>query len=157
MPVETLFFGLVLIGLLGALSWRDLTDYRLPNWATGLLAVTGLLQSALVGVPPIAEALMAAALAGLALTSVLVVYKRFRGVDGLGIGDIKLVAAGTLWFGLAGIGPMLLIATATAGLFALHKAWRKGAFNVQERIPFGPFLAIGIFAAWVLVQTAPQL
>ncbi len=73
-------------------------------------------------------------------------YLRFRGIEALGLGDVKLMAAGGAWIGPAGIGPALLVA-ALATLTAVGIARLCGRpLDLATRIPFGPGLALGLYA-----------
>ena len=72
-------------------------------------------------------------------------FKRLRGVDGLGFGDVKLM----LPLGFL-TGPWLLPLTVlAAGLsalaFALPSAFLRGSDLRCLRVPFGPFLCLGAF------------
>lgn len=138
-------FGLALLGFLIVLSWTDIKTYRLPNKWTFPLMGLGLLQGYL------AEDLKAR-LIGLVLGYAVFVaieygFKALRGKDGLGRGDAKLLAAGGAWCGWMGLPFIVLIASGFGLLAALMPSVRKSAEN--GRIPFGPFLAFGIFMVWV--------
>jgi leader peptidase (prepilin peptidase)/N-methyltransferase len=74
-------------------------------------------------------------------------YFAFRGIQGLGLGDVKLLAAAGIWVGVAGLPMLLTVATATAlvcaGLMQLGGRQLTG----QTSMSFGPFLAIGLLFA----------
>ena len=60
------------------------------------------------------------------------------------------MAAGGAWVGAAGIGPALLIAAlSTLGAAGIAYLFGRGP-SLTSRIPFGPGLALGIFA-WTLL------
>ena len=78
-----------------------------------------------------------------------IIYRWRTGKDGLGLGDVKLVAAMGAWSGAAVI-PMTMVLSAATGLIwglfiTRHKPWAR------RRIAFGPFLVVG-YAASVLVS-----
>jgi leader peptidase (prepilin peptidase) / N-methyltransferase len=77
-------------------------------------------------------------------------YGRLRGRTGLGLGDVKFIAAAMPWIGLAQLPLMVLIASigalATVGLLRLS-GHRVGS---ETRLPFGPFLALGLHGAQLL-------
>jgi leader peptidase (prepilin peptidase)/N-methyltransferase len=77
-------------------------------------------------------------------------YRWLRGFDGLGFGDVKFVAAGTLWIGIDGIPGLLLIAviSALASLLILRSEGHD--LNGKQAIAFGPHLAVGLWWIWVL-------
>lgn len=126
----------------------------LPNKLNALVALSGAAQSLALGRPSLMDALIAGALAGALLLAVAKAYEHARGVEGLGLGDVKLAAAGAVWTGVGGIGPMLLAATASCAAALLCRAALRGGFDPHERFAFGPFLAMGVFAAWLLAQWA---
>ena len=77
-----------------------------------------------------------------------IIYKihfTLTGKEGLGFGDIKLLAALGAWIGWKLI-PLVLFLAAVFGLiYALSIMFIK-KININESIPFGPFLAL---SAWV--------
>jgi leader peptidase (prepilin peptidase)/N-methyltransferase len=79
-------------------------------------------------------------------------YFDFRKVQGLGLGDVKFLAAAGIWVGVAGLPVLLLVATLSAlicaGLIRLSGRRLTG----QTSLSFGPFLAIGLLFALGLQQ-----
>ena len=142
--------GLTLASILMMLVAVDLRERLLPDWLNALLALCGLLQCLLTGLPPLADALLGASLGGALMLVVALGYQKFRGISGLGLGDVKLVAAGMLWLGPQWLGPMLLIATLSALAWMLGLAGWHRQLNPREPFAFGPFLAIAILGCWGL-------
>ena len=140
----TLLFGLVLLGTLIVLSWTDIKQYRLPDKFTFPLIALGLAEGFLEG--DLKARLIGMALGYLAFLSIEYGFKALRGKDGLGRGDAKLLAAGGAWCGWMGLPFIVLIASGFGLLAALMPSVRRSAEN--GRIPFGPFLALGIFMVW---------
>jgi leader peptidase (prepilin peptidase)/N-methyltransferase len=79
-------------------------------------------------------------------------YRWLRGFDGLGFGDVKFVAAGTLWVGMEGVPGLLLIAVASALISLLILKSEGHQLEGKQAISFGPHLAIGLWWIWVLGQ-----
>jgi leader peptidase (prepilin peptidase) / N-methyltransferase len=77
-------------------------------------------------------------------------YRWLRGYDGLGFGDVKFVAAGTLWVGAEGIPGLLLIAVLSALVSLLILRTQGQDLNGKQAISFGPHLAVGLWWVWVL-------
>jgi leader peptidase (prepilin peptidase)/N-methyltransferase len=77
----------------------------------------------------------------------------FRKYQGLGLGDVKLLAASGIWIGLAGVPVQLLVGScaALAAAGGLHLAGRT--MTRQTSLPFGPFLALGLLVTLVFEQT----
>jgi len=154
------FAGVLLVGwspsLLGvlylaavspALTRIDLTEHRLPNRLVlpGYAAATATVvlawaTTALVPLP--------ALVAGVAYFAFLLLLNL---VGGMGMGDVKLggvlgLILGTISADAAMLGPMLaFLSGGVAALVLLIVRRRRGT-----RMPFGPFLLLGFWAALVL-------
>jgi leader peptidase (prepilin peptidase) / N-methyltransferase len=146
--------SLVLLCL--ASLWLAVTDLRfgvIPNWLNLAIAVAGLGRAALVGG---SAAALAAACEGLAVGAVLwllrYLFFRWRKYHGLGLGDVKLVAASGIWIGIAGVPVQLLIASLSALLAAGLLRLSGHLMTRQSSLPFGPFLALGLLTAFALQQ-----
>jgi leader peptidase (prepilin peptidase) / N-methyltransferase len=73
-------------------------------------------------------------------------YFVLRKIQGLGLGDVKFLAAATPWVGIAGV-PMLLLIAALSALLAIGGAQLAGQrLTRQTSLPFGPFLAFGLLS-----------
>lgn len=145
------------------LALIDLDTFLLPDGLTLGLMALGLLVSALgaIAVSPL-QSLAGAVLGYGLLASVAWVYRHWRGREGLGLGDAKLLAAMGAWLG-PWILPMLLWMAALMGLmWGLIWRWR-GHAREDGAFPFGPSLALAglltalwpnaweMMAAWLLV------
>ncbi len=76
-------------------------------------------------------------------------YLRWRGIDGFGLGDVKLMAAAGAWLGPEG--SLHVMATASVAailLLSAIRSWRDGD-SYAAGLPFGPFLALGIWTFWL--------
>ena len=78
-------------------------------------------------------ALRAAAIA-LPFLALMIGYRRWRGRDGLGLGDIKLAAVAGAWLGLATIFAVIELATLSA----------LGAYFVERIFPQAPAESDGV-------------
>lgn len=65
-----------------------------------------------------------------------------RKVEGLGLGDVKMMALVGAFLGVGGALTTLFIGTVLAASFALPSLL-SGRLSLQHRLPFGPFLALG--------------
>jgi leader peptidase (prepilin peptidase) / N-methyltransferase len=132
--------GLAFVLLFAALV--DLRTHLIPDIASFSLIAAGLAFAFWQGgVDPLAAHTLAAAIGFCAFWAIGALYHRWRGVDGLGLGDAKLLAAGGAWCGLMGLA---WIACAGALLTLAFTRGRPGA------APFAPGLAAAIFAVWWL-------
>jgi leader peptidase (prepilin peptidase)/N-methyltransferase len=135
-------------------------DFRqgiIPNWLNLAIAFGGLARSAVL------DGLGAAALAGCeglivgAIVWVLRwVYFRWRNQHGIGLGDVKLLAASGIWIGVAGVPLQLLVASLTALGAAVVLRIAGHTMTRQTSLPFGPFLALGLLIALSIQESGGQ-
>ena len=132
------------------LGWIDARTFRLPDVLTLPLILAGLGEAAWL--EPASLTLRAAAAAGcFALLYLLsVTYRRLRGRDGLGLGDAKLLAAGGAWAGPTALPFLLFSAAVLALLYVLALRLAGTRLTAAAKIPFGPFIAMAIWLAWLL-------
>ena len=136
----TLWADCVLGWTLLALACIDWTYLRLPDVLTLPLLLAGLAATAALEPAAAPDHAAAAALGYIALRLLAKGYRLWRGRDGLGGGDAKMLAASGAWVGLAGLGPVILVA-ALAGI-ALAML-RGGPLRGTTVVPFGTVLALG--------------
>jgi leader peptidase (prepilin peptidase)/N-methyltransferase len=74
-------------------------------------------------------------------------YFTFRKIQGLGLGDVKFLAAAGIWVGVAGLPILLVVAALTALVCAGIMQLAGRQLSGQTAISFGPFLAIGLLFA----------
>jgi hypothetical protein len=102
MIAATLLVLLALAGL--ALAWIDLRWGIIPDWLNLLIACAGL---AWAWLSDSWDGMLAATIEALIIGTVVFAFRwlyfRFRGRHGLGLGDVKLLAASAIWIGVAGI------------------------------------------------------
>ena len=100
------------------------------------------------------EHVLALILAGGCFYIIRLVYRQYRGRQGLGLGDVKLMIAAGAWTGLLGISYVILLASIGALVYAaLVQFTGRRAINATSVIPFGVFLAPSIWVIWALIQT----
>lgn len=134
----------------------DLRRRIIPNGLNLALLVAGL---AVAGIrDPSPDVVLArgteAALAFALGWSLRALYARLRGRTGLGLGDVKFLGAATAWTGLEAVPILILIASVTA-LAAVGLAVLAGRrVGATTRLPFGPFLALGLHAALFFTPVA---
>ncbi|HEV7407058.1 MAG TPA: A24 family peptidase [Bradyrhizobium sp.] len=148
-------FGAFLALLMAAIAVTDNSRYIIPNELTAAAFALALLRAGTVG--PDADwlgvvwaALRAAAIA-LPFLALMIGYRRWRGRDGLGLGDIKLAAVAGAWLGWATIFAMIELATLSAlGAYIVNGYFRKRPLKATEFLPFGLFLAPAIWLGWLI-------
>ena len=134
-----------------ALACIDWTHLRLPDALTLPLLLAGLTATAVLDPDAAPDHAAAAAIGYLALRLVGAGYRAWRGRDGLGGGDAKMLAAAGAWVGIAGVGPTILMA-ALAGIAVT--ALRGGGMRATTVVPFGTFLAMGTWLTRLYFQAA---
>ncbi len=77
------------------------------------------------------------------------IYRRWRGQDGLGWGDVKLAAAAGAWVGWEAMPSMILIAALFGIAAVLLRRWLRKT-SMEESIPFGPALAAATWVLWLV-------
>ncbi len=149
-PVALALFGSALGWVLLALSAIDWRHWRLPDALTLPLLVLALGWTAWWEPDALADHALAAASGWLGIAVLAAAYRRVRGRPGLGLGDAKLLGAGGAAIGLEGLGPCLLLAALLGIALALARHGRRA--GRASAVPFGPALALAIFASWLLEQ-----
>ena len=147
-----LWISCILGWMLLALAATDILYFLLPDMLTLPLIAGGLLVNAGLDARLLADqglgAHLIGAAAGYAFIRILrFVYSRLRGREGMGLGDAKLFAAAGAWVSWQGLPSVLVIAS----LFALAAAlvWRGRKIEAAQKVPFGAFLALGLWVIWL--------
>jgi leader peptidase (prepilin peptidase)/N-methyltransferase len=148
-------FGAFLALLMLAIAVIDCRRYIIPDELTAAAFALALLRAGTVGpdadwLGVIWAALRGAAIA-LPLLALMIGYRRWRGRDGLGLGDIKLAAVAGAWLGWATIFAAIELATLSAlGAYFINARLRKRPLKATEFLPFGLFLAPAIWLGWLI-------
>ena len=144
MPVIAIF-TLVLLGLLLAISYIDFKEMRIPDILSVMLLAGGMTFWIVTARENLSTQIFGGVGTAAALWLIRIGHTRLTGRIGLGLGDVKMAGAGAVW-----INPLLLpffvfSASASGLLYALLVAKPdKGG-----RLPFAPFLAIGLLSCWM--------
>ena len=147
LPSAMLLPGVVFGWTLLLLSILDFKTMRLPDSITLPLLAGGLLTAAILTPGQLTDHLLGAVCGYASLAVLAISYQALRGRVGLGGGDAKLFAAIGAWTGWLGL-PSVLLISGIAGLaYALARG--RGRVSAQERIPFGPALALGGWIVWL--------
>jgi leader peptidase (prepilin peptidase)/N-methyltransferase len=146
-----LFFTMALI------TWIDRRHFIIPDMLSLPAIAIGLLASAIIAPygdwsGAVTEGLAGAVIGGGTLLLVRATYFRLRGIEGLGLGDVKLAAAAGAWLGPAALAPACLVAALAGILGMLLQAAVSGreALTARSPVPFGSFIAPVIFAFWMI-------
>lgn len=152
-----LLAGWLLLSWLIPLTLIDLDRLWLPEslcrWGLLLgLAATLLLgwsQSGVLARELLFHHLVAAGVGLVGFELVSALGERLIGKPALGLGDAKLAAMLGAWLGLTGLGLTVILAVFSGALVGLAGRL-SGRLGRQQPFPFGPFLAGGGAAVWLL-------
>ena len=135
--------------LLLALALLDARHGWLPDRLTLALALAGA-AAGLAGLPPgLADRLIGGGAGFILFALIRHGYRRLRGREGMGGGDVKLFGAIGLWLGWR-ILPMVLLGAAMAGLlWSFADMVRGKPLKASSSVPLGTFLALAAWAGWV--------
>ncbi len=145
-PMGPLVFArLILVSILIVLFGIDLEHQILPNVITLPGIIVGLLFS-LVAPPGITAALIGAVLGGGILYAIAAGYYLWRREEGMGMGDVKMLAMLGAFLGWRAVLVTLIVASFTGALVGLGMmALQRG--GMKYALPFGTFLALGAVVA----------
>ncbi len=163
-PTVELITPLLFVLQYGALGWQPLLPARiafacallvlaaidlrhriLPNVVTLPGTVLGLILSLGLEPGPV-DALAGAAVGAGVPLAIAVGYRRLRGVEGLGMGDVKMLAMIGAWLGWQAALLTLLLASLLGSLAGLT-ILASGRGDARYPLPFGSFLAVAAFAS----------
>jgi leader peptidase (prepilin peptidase)/N-methyltransferase len=142
----TIFLGWALLALvLMDIRYLVLADVIvLPVLAMGIATSFAISQAQGIA------ALAGAALGGGASFAVREAYRWLRKREGLGLGDVKLLAAAGAWVASQGLPSVVLIASVLALAVTFPILWAQGNRPAgQVRVPFGAFIAVGLWVVWL--------
>ena len=145
--VQTLLFLAISVQLIW-ISYSDIKSRLIPDTAIVLVCALGLASLYFKGSNlglSIGFALLIYAL----LWGFGEVYFRIKGLEGLGIGDAKLIAAGSLLVQPAYFPYLLLLSSILSIIYILIRRliWNT---DLNKQIPFGPFLCLGLVVFMIL-------
>ncbi len=132
--------------LLAAIDWRV---QLLPDILTLPLCVAGLAASWAIAADWWPDHVIGAAAGFLSFALIALAYRAWRGREGLGLGDAKLMAALGAWVSWIGLPTVLLWGSVLGLAYALAQTMRGQRLALSDRIPFGSFLAVGGWLVWL--------
>jgi len=73
---------------------------------------------------------------------IILLYKKVRNKEGMGLGDAKLMAVVGFWFGWISI-PFTIFISSVVALILVIPSLLKKTKDMSAQIPFGPYIIIG--------------
>lgn len=136
-----LLFTAMLIALFGT----DLETQRLPNVITLPGIAIGFALS--LGLPPgPVDSAIGASLGASVLLVIRWAWRKATGVDGMGLGDVKMLAMIGAFLGWRQVIVVLFLSSLTGAVFGVALTLTRRR-SLQHRLPFGTFLAVAAYAA----------
>jgi leader peptidase (prepilin peptidase)/N-methyltransferase len=144
-PTPLLATRLIFLSALIVLAVTDLRERLLPNAITLPGIIVGLVCS-LVAPPGPVSALLGVVIGGVVPFVVGEIYYRVRGVDGLGMGDVKMLAMIGAFLGWKLVLVTLVLSSFAGSLIGVAViALKRG--GLKYALPYGTFLALGALVA----------
>ena len=148
--------GLALIVL--AIAAIDARWFIIPNELSAAGIALALINAAALAqdgaAAAVGMALLRGAVVALLFLALRMLYRRVRGRDGIGLGDVKLAGVMGAWLGWVTIPIAVEIAALSAiGVYALRHYVRRRPLDRTLKFPFGLFLAPSIWLCWLFEVT----
>ncbi len=153
--------GAALALLMLAIARSDLREFVIPDRLSFTALALGLADAA-IGAggrleAELSHAALRAVIAAGALWIVRWSYRRWRGREGIGLGDVKLAAVAGAWLSTAWAPIAFEIAALSALVaYAARQYSRRRALSGRALLPFGLFLAPSIWLCWFLMALAER-
>lgn len=138
--------GSAFVAALVVVTFIDLDHQIIPDIISLPGIVVGLVVSALGQGPPLLDSVLGVLIGGGILYAVAVGYHSLTGREGMGGGDIKLLAMIGAFLGWRGVLVTLILGSFT-GAFVGTALILGRRTDARVPIPFGPFLALGALCA----------
>jgi leader peptidase (prepilin peptidase)/N-methyltransferase len=140
--------------VLAAISLSDFRGQIIPDGLNLALAGVGLFYQLAADADDLPMHLLFAAATFTAAWLLRRGHFLITGRIGLGLGDVKMLAAASCWVSPLLLPVLLFIASASALLYVGGLVAATGPAAARARVAFGPFIAIGLGSSWALEQFA---
>ncbi|WP_241241945.1 prepilin peptidase [Sphingobium algorifonticola] len=134
---------------LAVLDWRH---FWMPDRLTLPLAFLGFTLGLWTTDLALWDRVIGAAAGYGALLAAALAYRAWRGQEGLGLGDAKLLGAIGAWMGWQALPFVLLIASLSALLVTAITAVRQGRLDRARPIPLGTYLCVATLPGWMMLS-----
>ena len=124
----------------------DLENFIIPDILNFSIMFLALLKNFLPNlntsfVQEINQSIIGGIVGYLSIWLIIFLYKTFKKIDGMGLGDAKLMAGIGLLFGWQSI-PFVLFVSSILGLIFVIPSIIKNQKTMRTEIPFGPFIIV---------------
>jgi len=150
-------FGAALAVMAIAIAVIDARWFIIPNELSAAAFALALVYAGVTDPEPL-QAMFFAALRGAMLALIFLGlregYRRLRGRDGIGLGDVKLAGVAGAWLSSLAIPIAIEIAALAAiAVFAVRHYAAGRSLDIALKFPFGLFLAPSIWLGWLIDVT----
>ena len=149
----TIVFLSTLILILIMIFFIDLENFIIPDSLNFLIMGLALFKNFIPSfntslIHDINQSLIGGIIGYLSIWLIIFLYKTLKKIDGMGLGDAKLMAGIGLLFGWQSI-PLVLFLSSILGLFYVTPSLLKKQKTMRSEIPFGPFIIIAMLIYFV--------
>ena len=144
--ITSLLFAILSIFFI-IIFFIDLKHFIIPNTLTFPLMAIGFIKSFDPNLntsifPNYLNSLLGGIIGYLIIWTIIYLYKKFRNIEGMGLGDAKLLSAIGFWFGWISI-PFIIFLSSVIALLSVIPSLLKNSKSLSSQIPFGPYIIIG--------------
>ena len=143
---NTIIFLSVLVLILIIIFFIDLENFIIPDSLNFFIMGLALFKNFLPHfntsiIHEINQSIIGGMVGYISIWLIIYLYKTFKKIDGMGLGDAKLMAGIGLLFGWQSI-PFILFVSSILGLIFVIPSLIKKQKNMRTEIPFGPFIIL---------------
>jgi len=143
----TIIFLSILALILVMIFFIDLENLIIPDSLNFIIMGLAILKNFLPSlntnlVDDINQSLIGGIIGYLTIWLIIFLYKAIKKIDGMGLGDAKLMAGIGLLFGWQSIPLVLFISSVLGLVFVIPSLIKKQKNIMRSEIPFGPFIII---------------
>ena len=144
--LNTIIFLSILILILIIIFFIDLENFIIPDTLNFSIMGLALFKNFLpnfntILIHEINQSIIGGMVGYISIWLIIYLYKIFKKIDGMGLGDAKLMAGIGFLFGWQSI-PFVLFVSSILGLIFVVPSLIKKQKNMRTEIPFGPFIIL---------------
>ena len=144
--LNTIIFLSILSLILIIIFFIDLENFIIPDILNFFIMGLALFKNFLPNfntslIHEINQSIIGGMVGYISIWLIIYLYKTFKKIDGMGLGDAKLMAGIGLLFGWQSI-PFVLFVSSILGLIFVVPSLIKKQKNMRTEIPFGPFIIL---------------
>ncbi len=151
--LNTVIFLSILVLIFIIIFFIDLENYIIPDTLNFIIIGLALLKNFLPNfntslIHEINQSIIGGMVGYISIWLIIYLYKTFKKIDGMGLGDAKLMAGIGFLFGWQSI-PFVLFVSSILGLIFVVPSLIKKQKNMRTEIPFGPFIILACLIYFV--------